>query len=92
MPRSPNPPAFDPDHRHHAWLTRNTTAPRLQFLEADIPAYFACARQFTIADHYFTDVAGPSTPNHLMLIAADSPWVENPHGGYRDAARMFGGQ
>src|SRR5262249_24095617 len=44
----------------------------------DIPAYFAYARQFTLCDRYFTDVAGPSTPNHLMLVAADSPLIENP--------------
>ena len=82
LPRSPNPPARDPDHRHGAWLTRKQTAARLQFTEQDIPAYFAYARQFTLCDNYFTDVAGPSTPNHLMLIAADSPVIENPP-GYR---------
>jgi phospholipase C len=31
-----------------------------------------------LCDHYFTDVAGPSTPNHLMLITADSPILVNP--------------
>ena len=82
LPHSPNPPAQDPDHRHGAWLTRKQTAARLQFTEQAIPAYFAYARQFTLCDNYFTDVAGPSTPNHLMLIAADSPVIENPP-GYR---------
>jgi phospholipase C len=79
LERSPNPPPHDPDHRHEAWLTRKTTAVRRQFIEQDIPAYFAYARQFTLCDNYFTDVAGPSTPNHLMLIAADSPIIDNPH-------------
>ncbi len=79
MERSPNPPAQDPDHRHGAWLTRETTAVRRQFVEADIPAYFDYARRFTLCDNYFTDVAGPSTPNHLMLIAAASPIIDNPH-------------
>jgi len=78
LPRSPNPPPQDPDHRHGAWLTRHTTAVRAQFTEQDIPAYFAYARQFTLCDHYFTDVAGPSTPNHLMLITATSPIISNP--------------
>jgi phospholipase C len=84
MPHSPNPPTHDPDHRHGAWLTRQQTAVRLQFTEQDIPAYFGYARQFALCDNYFTDVAGPSTPNHLMLIAADSPVIDNPpshHGG-----------
>src|SRR5947207_13447453 len=78
MPRSPNPPPRDPDHRHSAWLTRQTTSVRQQFVEADIPAYFVYAREFTLCDQYFTDVAGPSTPNHLMLLAADSPFLDTP--------------
>lgn len=77
MAHSPNPPANDPDHRHEAWLTRAKRAPRLQFVESDIPGYFSYARQFTLCDNYFTDVAGPSTPNHLMLITADSPLINN---------------
>jgi phospholipase C len=78
MGRSPNPPPKDPDHRHGAWLTRKTTAVHQQFTKQAIPAYFAYARQFTLCDYYFTDVAGPSTPNHLMLIAGDSPIIDNP--------------
>ncbi len=83
MPRSPNPPPHDPDHRHEAWLSRKTTAARQQFTEQDIPAYFAYARSFTLCDNYFTDVAGPSTPNHLMLITADSPLINNHAADYR---------
>jgi phospholipase C len=81
LPRSPNPPPKDPDHRHSAWLTRQTTSVRQQFVEADIPAYFSYARKFTLCDQYFTDVAGPSTPNHLMVLAADSPFIDNPTPG-----------
>jgi phospholipase C len=80
MPHSPNPPLRDPDHRHKAWLNRAQAAVREQFIELDIPAYFAYARQFTLCDNCFTDVAGPSTPNHLMLLAADSPVNDNPSG------------
>jgi phospholipase C len=78
MPTSPNPPPTDPNHTHAAWLTRDTTSVREQFVEADIPAYFDYARKFTLCDNYFTDVAGPSTPNHLMVVAADSPVIDNP--------------
>src|SRR5207244_7009191 len=81
MPRSPNPPPRDPDHRHSAWLSRQTTSVREQFVEADIPAYFAYARKFTLCDQYFTDVAGPSTPNHLMLVAGSCPFLDNPKPG-----------
>jgi len=78
LPQSPNPPTSDPNHTHAAWLTRDTTSVKLQFKESDIPAYFAYAREFTLCDSYFTEVAGPSTPNHLMVMAADSPVIDNP--------------
>jgi phospholipase C len=78
LPRSSNPPAKDSPHTHAAWLTRQTTAVREQFVEQDIPAYFSYARKFSLCDNYYTDVAGPSTPNHLMLLCADSPIIDNP--------------
>ena len=43
------------------------------------PAYFTYARQFTLGDNYCTDVAGPATPHHLMVITADSPIIDNPN-------------
>jgi len=76
---APNPPLSDHPHDHHSWVQRATLAVRQQYSQADIPAYFAYARRCTLCDHYFTDVAGPSTPNHLMLIVAASPIVNNPH-------------
>jgi phospholipase C len=78
LAHAPNPPKHDHGHRHADWLKRKTMAAKEQYLEQDIPAYFAYARQFTLCDNYFTDVAGPSTPNHLMLIAGDSPIIDNP--------------
>jgi phospholipase C len=64
-------------HTHAAWLTRAKTAPREQYRESDIPAYFAYARQFTLCDNFFSEVASQSSPNHLMLIAAASPIIDN---------------
>ena len=83
LPASPNPPPKDPDHRHAAWLTRDTAAPRVAFPQSDIPHYWDYASRFTLCDNYYTDVAGPSTPNHLMLIMADSKLVDNPSTNYR---------
>ena len=83
MPPSPNPPPHDPDHRHAAWLTRDTTAPRVAFQQSDVPHYWSYAKQFTMCDNYHTDVTGPSTPNHLMLVMADSPLIDNPSSSYR---------
>ncbi|MBA2284518.1 MAG: hypothetical protein H0W02_03450 [Ktedonobacteraceae bacterium] len=74
-----DPPTVSPVHDHKAWLVRATHAARQQYNQAALPAYFAYARQFTLCDNYFTDVAGPSTPNHLMAIAADSPVINNIH-------------
>ncbi len=81
-----NPPPDDPDHRHEAWEARaSDTTHRVQYGDHDIHPYFALARQYTLCDRYFSEVAGPSTPNHLMLIAADSPVINNPHHHYRPA-------
>jgi phospholipase C len=79
-----NPPPDDPDHRHEAWMARaSDPAHRVQYGQADIPGYFELARRFTLCDRYFSEVAGPSTPNHLMLICAEAPMIDNPHHHYR---------
>jgi phospholipase C len=74
-----DPPTVSPPHDHRSWLERATIAVREQYSQADIPGYFQYAQQFTLCDNYYTDVAGPSTPNHLMVVAADSPVINNPH-------------
>jgi phospholipase C len=78
--RAQNPPPGDPDHKHETWEQRaNETRYRVQYSESDIPGYFSLARQYTLCDYYFSEVTGPSTPNHLMLICADAPVINNPH-------------
>ena len=78
LPAAHDPPVNgDPRHDHAAWLDRATHAVKLQYGETDIPAYFSYARQFTLCDNYFTEVASQSEPNHLMLIAAASPIIDN---------------
>ncbi len=52
LPPSPNPPPKDPDHGHAAWLTRDTTAPRVAFPKSDIPHYWGYAEQFALCDNY----------------------------------------
>jgi hypothetical protein len=81
-----DPPKSDHPHDHATWLRRARVAAREQYFESDIPAYWAYARQYMLCDNYFSDVAGPSTPNHLMLIAAASPIINNPN--YRDPADL----
>ena len=77
LPHASDPPLHDQPHNHAAWLNRAQDAVQLQYHETDIPAYFSVARQFTLCDNYFTEVASQSEPNHLMLIAADSPVIDN---------------
>jgi phospholipase C len=78
LPAAKDPPAGgDPRHDHTAWLERATKAVKEQYGEQDIPAYFSYARQYTLCDNYYTEVASQSEPNHLMLIAASSPVIDN---------------
>jgi phospholipase C len=38
----------------------------------DLPNYWAYARHFTLDDHFFSSLMGPSLPNHLYTVAAQS--------------------
>jgi phospholipase C len=50
-----------------------------QFIETDIPNYFAYARHFVLADAFFSSLTGPSFPNHLYMVAAQSGGaINNP--------------
>ena len=40
--------------------------------ERDIPYYYALAKEFGIADHYFCSLLGPTWPNRMFLMAASS--------------------
>jgi phospholipase C len=74
-----NPPPSDPPHDHLTWMHRASDSRfHLQYTENDISGYFNYAQKYTLSDNYFTEVAGPSTPNHLMLICADAPIINNP--------------
>jgi len=54
--------------------------PYTQLGRADIPNYFAYARNFVLADRMFSSMAGPSLPNHLYTVAAqDGGTLDNPH-------------
>ncbi len=53
--------------------------PYTQYLQADIPNYWTLAQNYVLADHMFSSLTGPSFPNHLYTIAADSAGVtDNP--------------
>lgn len=46
-----------------------------QYREADIPNYWQYARHFTLADHFFANVLGPSFPGHTEVLAAQAGWA-----------------
>jgi phospholipase C len=53
-----------------------------QYHQSDIPNYWAYARHFLLADHFFTPILGPSFPNHLVTIAGTSNQaIANVHYG-----------
>ncbi|HKD75012.1 MAG TPA: alkaline phosphatase family protein [Ktedonobacterales bacterium] len=78
LTQAPDPIA-DPRHDHVAWLESIKTGGGInrQYTQQDIAAYWALAQQYTLCDNYFTDVASQSEPNHLFLIAADSPVIDD---------------
>jgi phospholipase C len=51
-----------------------------QFTEDDIPNYFAYARTFVLGDAFFSSLTGPSFPNHLYTVGAQSGGaINNPN-------------
>ncbi|MDQ2743564.1 MAG: hypothetical protein M3Z66_14905 [Chloroflexota bacterium] len=48
-----------------------------QYLPSDIPNLWSYAGHFTLTDHFFSTVAGPSFPNHLALLAGTSNNVDD---------------
>jgi phospholipase C len=51
-----------------------------QLLASDIPNYWSYAEHFALGDHMFSSLAGPSFPNHLYTVAAQSGGVfTNPN-------------
>jgi phospholipase C len=43
-----------------------------QYTEQDMPNYFAYAKNFVLGDAFFSSLTGPSFPNHLYTIGAQS--------------------
>jgi phospholipase C len=52
----------------------------VQASQQDIPNYWLLAQQFVLGDNFFSSLHGPSFPNHLYTIAAQSGGVEDNPG------------
>ena len=44
---------------------------------SDIPNYWKLASTFTLDDHFFSSINGPSFPNHLFTVAAQSAGTDD---------------
>lgn len=67
-------------------LQHGVPASLSQYHRADIPNYWAYAQHFTLDDHFFPRVAGPSYPNHLVTITGTSAGiVSNPRGNWHQS-------
>jgi phospholipase C len=63
-----------------------------QYYQQDIPNYWKYAKTFTLDDHFFATIMGPSYPNHLITIAASSNnTFDNPRGQTQHAWGCDGG-
>ena len=56
---------------------RNDFLSMTQFVAADIPNYWSYAEHFGLGDRMFSSLAGPSFPNHLYTVAAQSAGAFN---------------
>src|SRR2546429_1823559 len=74
-----DPPSTDHPHEHAAWLRRASGAAKEQYGQANLPNYWRYARQYTLCDRYFTEVAGAATPQHPNPNAPPPPLIHNPH-------------
>ena len=47
---------------------------------SSLPHYWAYADRFVLADHFFTPMYGPTLPEHLYAVAAQSNWIVDNKG------------
>ncbi len=67
-----------------------------QFHQSDIPNYWTYAQNYVLGDNMFSSLMGPSFPNHLYTVAAQSggainnPTTDKNIGTTRNAAKGWG--
>ena len=79
------------DGRCDAWVKSKGAASMAYLDRAAIPFHFALADAFTLCDHYFCSVMGPTNPNRLYLWSgtcdpnglAGGPAIDNARNGFR---------
>jgi phospholipase C len=79
------------DGRWDEWVGTKSAMTMGHLTRADIPFHYALADAFTICDHYFCSVMGPTNPNRLYLWSgtidaegrAGGPVTDNGTTGFR---------
>src|SRR5205085_1563276 len=67
-----------------------------QLYQSDIPNYWTYAQNFVLGDNMFSSLMGPSFPNHLYTVAAqsggtiDNPRTDKNLGTLGNAAKGWG--
>jgi len=77
--------------RYDDWVSAKGALTMGHYTRDDIPFHFALADAFTLCDHYFCSVMGPTEPNRLYLWtgtidpngSAGGPVIDNSETGYR---------
>jgi phospholipase C len=57
--------------------SQDPVLPFRYFTEAQIPNYWAWAKEYVIGDRFFSTLKGPTTPGHLTVVAAETPFFGN---------------
>jgi phospholipase C len=84
--------------RMDAWPLNKTDMTMGYFLRRDLPFHYALADAFTICDHYFCSIAGPTCPNRAMLwtgsidpqATGGGPFIDNDVWIYTKGVKPFG--
>src|SRR5262245_56485320 len=64
IPQSENADLYGADRSNYSYLDRD-----------GVPNYWAYADRFVLADHFFTSMYGPTLPEHLYAVAAQSNFI-----------------
>ncbi len=66
------------DGHMDGFSTNPGLTPYMRYRERQIPAYWKYAREFVLADHYFSTSLAPSAPGHEVFWFARSTTIDNP--------------
>lgn len=84
LPQAPNPISGDMDHEGPSAIAAIdggkldgfNVRGEVQYMQSDIPTYWAYAKQFGLGDNFFSSEAQASTPNHIGMIAGQTGGID----------------